>query len=117
MKVSELMVGNWINTEHGATQILAFEFSKIHSTQGVYYYRQDCKGIPLTNDVLVDNLGFDGNPYNDTYSYNGFVIDAIFVIHKGVCYFFKGKEIKHVHTLQNVYYFDKLTGEKLIFKI
>ena len=128
MEANELRLGNFVSVKKESLQPLLDDYGlhgiensfQITSIENVYlyiltdgleseYYLSECKPIPLTDEWL-DKFGFDGW---DKGVYTMILSNGNFM--KIGCEEAVGKNIKHVHQLQNLYF--ALTGEELIIKI
>ena len=123
MEAKDLMIGNIVDTEDGVIQIVSFEHDKLHSSKGVYHYRQDVKPIPLTEEWFDLNLncldsdwifeGFGGRIIIRHKKLKGIVLESC--ANNQVAFFLNGNLISfldYVHSLQNLY--KALTGEELV---
>jgi len=120
MEASELRIGNFVTPKVGAKNIfsglvIVVGWNEIKRAQTLGD-KWDHKPISLTEEWLGEKFGFDKvKPRGGVmaaYKKGGIRID---VSHSGNCYW-KGKPIYSVQTLQNVYYFNQLTGEELEIK-
>jgi len=123
MKIEELRIGNWINTEHGFRKVATIEQNKIGTilkpcTMVLQHFdMSSIKPITLTADLLL-KCGFDreerdlfiqfANNFNLTWN----EIDDV-----GCCLewkeynLFQWGKCEYLHQLQNLYF--ALTGEEL----
>jgi hypothetical protein len=125
MKASEVRIGNLLNHNNGFV-VGPFTVNSIHISdlERDNAYAKEYEPIPLTEEWLIE-FGFK-KENNTIYS----ISDKLSSSEVGRWYFFKnennsftphikrenkfswiGKEIKHVHQLQNLYF--ALTGEEL----
>ncbi len=136
LKVSDLRVGNWVDSERGLVQIATLELwdnrigVKSPCFKNFVWCRcQGIKPIPLTEEWLL-RFGFeiyDSGRHNSPHAiketirlsgiggYNGDVEE--FKITDKIYWFLSGyehTEIQYVHQLQNLYH--ALTGEELIYE-
>jgi len=105
----ELRIGNWVkvNTE--------FQLDEETLFIGWSFYKSRIKPIPLTEGELL-KFGFEYlKPKAGTqgvYTLKGYNV----CLSNGGNVYKNNKLIPYVHTLQNKFYFDKLTGEELTRK-
>jgi hypothetical protein len=122
MKAEELMIGNWVYTHLHLPfeQRSAVDATMMVDIAGGFI---EAKPIPLTEEWL-EKFGFEktsGISYSsgeekrtniwrkDKFTYNGW--NGWWVMKRK----FSGKNLQHVHQLQNLYY--ALTGEQLTIKL
>lgn len=108
MKLKELRIGNWVNADVG---LLSYQEHQIQSSE-IYDYEVGLitiESIPLTEDRLDKDFIKSSGRESDQYDIQG----VTYLFWGGYLRNGKGQAIKYVHTLQNVWYFDKLTGEEL----
>jgi len=143
LKASDLRIGNWIDTEDGITQATSIDCDIIWTNKGVSYHPKDIKGIPLTEEWLI-NFGFEkinertfriiDKSKDEKLGYkderNWKELDIIYWEYIAMGSYAKGykfkwndekyvnyqkeKTIDYVHKLQNIYF--ALTGEELTIK-
>ena len=73
MKVTDLMVGDWVICNHYQDKPFAKQFGVADFAKGEYEF---CEPIPLTEDILVKS-GFERCDYNNKYFIIDDVIDLI----------------------------------------
>ena len=131
IQANELRIGNKVFDEDNQSYVEVNELKQCMSDSpyditlkypsGMYAECniEDIKPIPLTEEwlikfdyVLLTDVGY----YHRVKGTNK--MDSSIYINDGKFYSdsLYEKEIKYVHTLQNYYYFNKLTGEELTMK-
>lgn len=123
MKANELRIGNWIMLLDKTTQVDVVDYNQVIETEYGLVNLKNVKPIPLTEEWLL-NFGFETytTEKSKVYKLGNFMV--IYVLKgrfAGNKYlkafnisFSEFGHIKHVHTLQNLYF--ALTGEELQIK-
>jgi hypothetical protein len=105
IKASELRIGNYYNHNGQIKTVTPNTILEVWEAERTW-----CKPIPLTEEILLKNLGFKKSSW-------GWIKNGV-NIQKGFTLAFSSNkdsiEIKYLHQLQNLYF--ALTGQELEFK-
>jgi hypothetical protein len=114
MKANELRLGNWISFDGKQFKCKPFDIKNIYDGAKTKY-----EPIPLTEEWLLkfgfekDDVGWVINMNKETQLASGDE-DSVWYIGSSIYWGEVPQNIKHVHTLQNLYF--ALTGEELQIK-
>jgi len=120
MKAKELRIGNFLRTPNGINHVSGIQDREVVEVGEIGYVIEMVKPIPLTEEWLL-NFGFETytTEKSKVYKLGNFMVTYVlkgrFAGNKYLkafnISFSEFGHIKHVHTLQNLYF--ALTGEEL----
>ena len=125
MKSNEPRIGNWVShRKKGEVKVLGItcltqgvrnkvEYQKPGTTILGCTNERNINPIPLTEEWLIQ-FGFEWlRPKKGTLGVYSNGKAKVCLSNGGNVYTMRGKSLPYVHTLQNWYYYDQLTGEEL----
>jgi hypothetical protein len=116
MKAESLRIGNWVAINDNIYQVDVIDYNQVIEIERGIVELKYVQPIPLTEEWL---LKFGYTKVKEKSGTRGIYCNGnhfLILSYGGNVYTIGRKLIGEVHTLQNVYYYHKLTGEELKLK-